>query len=556
MKSIQNQLKLALLAIIFCLPLLFLNSCESSENDISFSSEVILTKDSKIVSLMIESIKDRPSDTFAKSTNDDVQCTQFVYPMTFYAYGNDDEDPYPVYIDSNEELLHFLQSLTPENQFFITYPVILLDVDGFETVITDYPDLEGVLSMLVDACIGDSDDNDDDDDENDDDDDDDDSGDDLGIRNAHFDVDTAHLVYDFNEGKTDAHTHEYDDKFDTNTVDYFNIETGGKTGSGALHNITDPEYSVPNNNEHFYIIVSNAHLSQDVQVEINGELFPVMDYQAKVDAYLNGDNNALEVYTLGDSQNAIKLTSLKFVVGMDAATVENGLIPTETKTVRANTPGPNGEYRDGALIIQAIDVNAMSLNNSLRVADSNANLFWESTIFWHKKESDNNNDDNDSSCGECKGEVDALSLKYEGNGSNVTIKIYEGKVKEDKLFATFNDVNNGDILEFTGPKKDDKMGSKIIITINDDHKTEIHTSCSKDIGIGMSFGDFLVEAGSSSKGGDFCESTDLDGKYEYCHKNNKKVNICHKGKTICISINAIWGHISNHSEDYLGSCNN
>ena len=42
--------------------------------------------------------------------------------------------------------------------------------------------------------------------------------------------------------------------------------------------------------------------------------------------------------------------------------------------------------------------------------------------------------------------------------------------------------------------------------------------------------------------------------YDFCHKNNKKVYICHKGNTICVSVNAIWGHLTQHEEDFLGQC--
>ena len=38
-----------------------------------------------------------------------------------------------------------------------------------------------------------------------------------------------------------------------------------------------------------------------------------------------------------------------------------------------------------------------------------------------------------------------------------------------------------------------------------------------------------------------------------CGKNNNKVLVCHKGKTICISPNAVQTHLNNHG-DYLGSC--
>ena len=535
-----GKTQIIVLVAVLCLPLMLFNSCQTSD-EIIFNQEKIFTKDSKIVPLFLKALGVNLDANFTKSFGDEEQCTEFLYPMTFYAYSGDDEEPSPVIINNDDELVEFLTSLTSGQEFFITYPVTLIDVDGNETVINDYPDLEGVLTMLVDACTGGEDDDDDDDD-------------DLGIRNAHFDVDTATEVYNFNEGETDAHTHEYDEKFDTNIVDYFNIETGGKTGSSALHNVTDQDYGVPNNEELFYIIVANAQLSQDVQLEINGTKMPVLDYQAKVDAFINGESNALEVYTLGSSQTATTLTSLKFIVGMDAASIDNGLIPTETKTVRSNTPGPNGEYRDGALIAQAIDTDSMLLNADLGVAASDAGLFWESTLFWHNKDKEDDNDDSDDSC-ECKGDVDALDLEYLGDRTAASIVVYEGKIDDKKVMTSFENINKGDVLSFVGNKKDNKMGSKIIIVVDGDvaNATEIHTSCSQDILIGMTFGDFEIEGGSSSKGGEFCDPGD-DVKYEYCHKKNKKIVICHKGKSICISINAIWGHMANHTEDYYGSC--
>lgn len=44
--------------------------------------------------------------------------------------------------------------------------------------------------------------------------------------------------------------------------------------------------------------------------------------------------------------------------------------------------------------------------------------------------------------------------------------------------------------------------------------------------------------------------------YDYCDDKNKKVYICHNGNTICISINAVWGHLNNHEDDFLGECDN
>lgn len=46
-----------------------------------------------------------------------------------------------------------------------------------------------------------------------------------------------------------------------------------------------------------------------------------------------------------------------------------------------------------------------------------------------------------------------------------------------------------------------------------------------------------------------------DSEYETCGNKNKKITLCHKGKTLCVSVNAMWGHKNNHREDYLGKCN-
>ncbi len=480
MKKKTSKIRLSTFKFLLFLPILLLSFCDSNLEEPFLNSENKLTKDSKVLLLMKAAIQNDSDQKLTKNksalskstaTEDDDQCTHFLYPMTFEVYSRDDSNPDLKKINSDEELIAFIDAFTfeeelsiastPNYELYIFFPITLLDADGVETELGNLTELEGTLQMAVEACAslnddssdGNDDGNDDDDDDDYDDDDDgsndgdnndsdDDSDDDVGIHNAHFDVDTSHLVYDFNDGETDAHTHEYDEKYDTNIVDYFNILNDDNKKKKGLRNINDFEFGVPNDSEQFYIIIANAELSQDVQLKINGNLISVLDYQNKVDAYLNGDHNALETYSLGGSSDATQLTSLKFVVGLDASSVQNGLIPTETKAVVKNTPGPNDEYRDGALLIQAININKMSLNPSLGVADQDAHLYWESTIFWHVKQEDND-------------------------------------------------------------------------TVIDNYR---------------------------------------NSDYEYCDKKKKKVSICHKGKTICVSVNAIWGHMQHHKDDYLGSC--
>ncbi|MCB2220713.1 MAG: hypothetical protein KQI35_09975 [Bacteroidetes bacterium] len=111
-------------------------------------------------------------------------------------------------------------------------------------------------------------------------------------------------------------------------------------------------------------------------------------------------------------------------------------------------------------------------------------------------------------CGECDGGVTGLSLEYLGYVIDANIKVYKDKVEPDKLLAEFTDVNMGDIISFIGTGKDHKLGSKIRLTINDDNSnyTEIHTSCSQPIYVGMIYEDtYKITAGTSKEGGPLCE---------------------------------------------------
>lgn len=108
-------------------------------------------------------------------------------------------------------------------------------------------------------------------------------------------------------------------------------------------------------------------------------------------------------------------------------------------------------------------------------------------------------------CGPCDGQMTSLTLQYQGNETNATIKVYKDKVQPDKLIATFTDVNPGDSITFVGTGNDNKLGAKVRLTINDGSYTEIHTSCSQPIAVGMVYDDFLLVAGISHDGGPLCE---------------------------------------------------
>ena len=74
------------------------------------------------------------------------------------------------------------------------------------------------------------------------------------------------------------------------------------------------------------------------------------------------------------------------------AIASGDLINTATSCVRANAPGANGEWRNGALTLQAVAVDstgtdAFSTSTALSAGGvqgvATSGLLWETTVFYH-----------------------------------------------------------------------------------------------------------------------------------------------------------------------------
>jgi hypothetical protein len=242
---------------------------------------------------------------------------------------------------------------------------------------------------------------------------------DPGLLGGHIDLDTSHLIYDPNNGSTDGHVHEWDDKNDLTTIDFLNLPDGK---GNPLYEISSETNGV-HSNRPFILTIANADLSPGGVLEINGTSADVKDYQALVKRFLSKTMLAGEsfpVYKMTPPTTAEKaagwkqLTSLK--LSWDAYAIVNGdIIPTVTGCVRGNDSGALGEYRNGALLLQALDASVMTggyklVNGSGLSTGVNAKryessttlgagsnfvnytlgsamkgLFWESTVFWHWK---------------------------------------------------------------------------------------------------------------------------------------------------------------------------
>ena len=102
-------------------------------------------------------------------------------------------------------------------------------------------------------------------------------------------------------------------------------------------------------------------------------------------------------------------------------------------------------------------------------------------------------------CASCDGKVSKLTLKYNGSGNQVNIK-----VKQKKGDIVFDDlIDSGEKFFFVGTENG-TMSPDITILENDVETTTIHTSCSQAIGPGLVVGDFEVVNGESKNNGLLC----------------------------------------------------
>jgi len=146
--------------------------------------------------------------------------------------------------------------------------------------------------------------------------------------------------------------------------------TGHPQAADALIAVVDAV--ADNEGDMFRLIVANADLSPGMLLEINGHEYDIEEY-AEI-PYL-----ALPSYSLGS------LESLRLSADLDTI-LRGELIRTQTGCVRKNTLGADGEWRNGALTLQAVALGAR-LDHSIPATGGQGvaadNLLWEMTVFWH-----------------------------------------------------------------------------------------------------------------------------------------------------------------------------
>lgn len=198
---------------------------------------------------------------------------------------------------------------------------------------------------------------------------------------GHLDLDTSTTIAKVGSGSTDAHSHDILKDGGT-SLNFFAISESKQI---------EIQEAIASGSQAFKLTVVNGALSPGMNLTIDYVSDGVRrTIDMPVDDYGKVHVSELPAFTLAGAPGTAKLTGLRLSMAQDLI-YQAGVIPTTTGDVVGNIPGKNGEWRNGALALQAVAVNANGTPAfSLDASKSNGShgaatsgMLWEATVFWH-----------------------------------------------------------------------------------------------------------------------------------------------------------------------------
>lgn len=132
--------------------------------EIIFPITITLADYSQIVVENAEQLRELAAQCIEGGDDDDIECIDFVYPLTFFTFDVDNQQTGTVVVNNDEELRRFLDEREDDDLISLEYPVSLIKADGTTITVNSNAELAMALEAAREAC-----DEDDDDDYNDDD---------------------------------------------------------------------------------------------------------------------------------------------------------------------------------------------------------------------------------------------------------------------------------------------------------------------------------------------------------------------------------------------------
>ena len=89
--------------------------------------------------------------------DDDIECVDFVYPLTYSVFDTNDNIISTVTINNDEDMYNFIHDIDENDIIALNFPVTLIFSDGTETTANSVQELGDILNSAVDFCDEDDD---------------------------------------------------------------------------------------------------------------------------------------------------------------------------------------------------------------------------------------------------------------------------------------------------------------------------------------------------------------------------------------------------------------
>lgn len=132
--------------------------------DIIFPVTITLADYSEITIQNIDELRQHAEQCIEGGDDDDIECIDVVYPVTFFTFNLDSEQTGSVKVESDKEMRRFFAGLDVEDLISIQFPVSFELHDGETNTVNNIDELRETIAKAEKAC-----DEDDDNDHNDDD---------------------------------------------------------------------------------------------------------------------------------------------------------------------------------------------------------------------------------------------------------------------------------------------------------------------------------------------------------------------------------------------------
>lgn len=141
---------------------------DSDHLELFFPIEIILSDYSKITINNFDELEALIEDCGGENEmDDDIECLDFVYPITLSMYNSENQLTKTLKIENDEQLYKFVDDIDDNDIVVINFPISVILYDGTDRNIENMIMLENIIEEVKDMCDEDDDNDYDDDDCND-----------------------------------------------------------------------------------------------------------------------------------------------------------------------------------------------------------------------------------------------------------------------------------------------------------------------------------------------------------------------------------------------------